>query len=590
LKKKETTLKLIIRLWRHINIQRRMQLIFLLFLILSTSFVEIFSIGAIFPFIAALTSPDRLFNNSFLYPLFQKMGLISSSQLLIPVTIIFSGTVLVAGALRLILIRRIAKISFSTGADIGYSIYERTLHQPYIVHCSRNSSDLISSITGKTNSVTNNVILSTLNFLSSLIIVIPILLILFYINFTLTILTFISFLFFYFLIVQSTQKRIRKDSECVAQQSTQVIQCLNEGIGGIRDILIDGSQKVFCDLFNSANLKLRSAQSRQFIISSSPKYALEALGMVVIAGIAYYLTMESDDIARVVPTLGVLALAAQRILPLLQQAYSAYIDIQSGHSSLQDVLQLLDQPLTQKNDYSLNFFLPFNNLITLKNVSFEYTNQNSSVLKNINLIIKKGSRIGFIGPTGSGKSTLLDIIMGLLSPSKGHVEVDGMIITFANNFIWQRHIAHVPQTIFLADSSIEENIAFGVPKEQIDSNRVLEVAKQVQLAEVIESWPMQYQTFVGERGVRLSGGQRQRIGIARALYKRADVIVFDEATSSLDNETEQAVMSAIEALSDDLTILIIAHRLTTLKNCSEVVELKDGAISRVGSYQQMVSH
>jgi ATP-binding cassette subfamily B protein len=225
----------------------------------------------------------------------------------------------------------------------------------------------------------------------------------------------------------------------------------------------------------------------------------------------------------------------------------------------------------------------------LKKVSFRYSSQMPYVLKQLNLSIVKGSRVGFIGTTGSGKSTLLDIIMGLLQPTDGTLEIDGQAITFANNRSWQAHIAHVPQAIFLADSSIEENIAFGVPKDQIDFQRVRQAAQQAQIAESIESWPDQYQTFVGERGIRLSGGQRQRIGIARALYKKADVIIFDEATSALDNETEQAVMQAIEGLSKDLTLLIIAHRLSTLKNCTQIVELGEGCIKRAGSYHDIVN-
>jgi ATP-binding cassette subfamily B protein len=211
------------------------------------------------------------------------------------------------------------------------------------------------------------------------------------------------------------------------------------------------------------------------------------------------------------------------------------------------------------------------------------------VLKDINLTISTGSCIGFIGATGSGKSTLLDIIMGLLQPTSGLLEIDDQVITLANHRGWQAHIAHVPQAIFLADSTIAENIAFGIPKDQIDHSRVIQAAQQAQISESIESWPMQYQTFIGERGIRLSGGQRQRIGIARALYRQADVIIFDEATSALDNETEKAVMQAINNLSKELTVLIIAHRLTTLEGCTQIIELGEGVIKRIGSYQEIVA-
>jgi len=232
--------------------------------------------------------------------------------------------------------------------------------------------------------------------------------------------------------------------------------------------------------------------------------------------------------------------------------------------------------------------LSFSRQISIKQLSFRYSPQMPWVLRNLDITITKGSCIGLIGTTGSGKSTLLDIIMGLLQPTEGIISIDDYSIK-GNSRPWQAHIAHVPQTIFLSDSTIEENIAFGVPKSQIDHARVRLAAKKAQISEIIETWPKKYETFVGEQGVRLSGGQRQRIGIARALYKQADVIIFDEATSALDNETEQAVMQSIDDLNADLTIIIIAHRLTTLKNCTHIVELANGCIKRTGTYQEIVS-
>ena len=311
--------------------------------------------------------------------------------------------------------------------------------------------------------------------------------------------------------------------------------------------------------------------------------------MLLIAALAYSLSQQADGIVKVIPMLGVLALGAQRLLPILQQAYAAWSNIQGSQISLQDTLGLLDQPLPNYVDLPTSQPLPFEHDINLRQLEFRYDGQTHCALTSLDLTIVKGSRIGFIGATGSGKSTLLDIIMGLLQPTNGTLEIDGLIITPSNQRAWQTHIAHVPQAIFLADSSIEENIAFGVPRDQINHERVRQAARQAQISDSIESWPKGYQTFVGERGIRLSGGQRQRIGIARALYKQADVIIFDEATSSLDNETEQAVMQAIEGLSKDLTLLIIAHRLTTLKNCTQIVELGGGGIKRIGSYQDIVN-
>ena len=273
---------------------------------------------------------------------------------------------------------------------------------------------------------------------------------------------------------------------------------------------------------------------------------------------------------------------------MLQQAYSAWSNILGAQAILIDIIDLLNQKLPKNIDQLKMNKFPFKKNILLKQLGFRYRPHSPHVLKNFNLTIAKGSRVGFVGTTGSGKSTLFDIIMGLLHPTEGILEVDGKQITSVNNYAWQANIAHVPQTIFLVDSSIEDNIAFGIPKDQIDIDRVQQAAKQAQIASTIESWPKKYQTLVGERGISLSGGQRQRIGIARALYKQANIIFFDEATSALDNETEDNVMQAIGSLSQDLTLLIIAHRVTTLKNCTQIVEISDGMIKRVGSYKDIV--
>jgi ABC-type bacteriocin/lantibiotic exporter with double-glycine peptidase domain len=283
-----------------------------------------------------------------------------------------------------------------------------------------------------------------------------------------------------------------------------------------------------------------------------------------------------------------LALGAQRLLPVLQQIYTAYIAIKGNQVSTQDALDLLDQPMPTQAYLQAATPMLFQEAITLKDLGFRYTRKSSWVLRNVNLQIPKGSRVGFIGTTGSGKSTLLDIVMGLLCPTEGVLLIDNTPVNLQNTRAWQAHISHVPQAIYLSDASIAENVAFGVPAELIDLQLVKHAAQQAQIAQSVEDWPNSYDTLVGERGVRLSGGQRQRIGIARALYKRANVIIFDEATSALDNETEAAVMQAVETLGRDITILIVAHRLTTLKNCDQIVKLVDGEIETVDGYQQMM--
>jgi len=327
------------------------------------------------------------------------------------------------------------------------------------------------------------------------------------------------------------------------------------------------------------------------VVGASPRFGVEALGMVLIAGLAYMLAAASGAVGGVtdaVPVLGALALGAQRLLPVLQQIYTAYITIKGNQVSTQDALDLLGQPMPAHAYARPAKPMAFQTAITLKDLGFRYTPQGPWVLRNLNLQIAKGSRVGFVGVTGIGKSTLLDIVMGLLTPSEGMLLIDNTVVNPQNPRAWQAHISHVPQAIYLSDTSIAENIAFGAPAELIDLQRVKQAAQQAQIAQTIEGWRNGYETLVGERGVRLSGGQRQRIGIARALYKRANVIIFDEATSALDNDTEAAVMQAVETLGRDITILIIAHRLTTLKNCDQIVELANCGIKAVGGYEQMM--
>ncbi len=555
-------------------------------LMLLASFAEILSIGAVLPFLGVLTAPERIFANPAVQPVIQALGITASEQLVLPLTVAFCLAALIAGGMRLLLLWATTRLSFSTGAELSISIYRRTLYQPYAVHCARNSSEVISGISSKASNLTHNIIVPALMLISAIVILIAIVCTLFIIEPIVAIWALGGFGSIYFLIIGLTRKKLLANSQCVARESVQTIKSLQEGLGGIRDVLIDGSQSTYCQTYATSDLALRRAQGNSVFIGVSPRYAMESLGMLLIAALAYSIAQQPDGIGRAIPILGALAIGAQRLLPTLQQAYGSWSSIKSGQASLQDTLELLDQPLPNHAEESVTAALPFRRNICLKQLGFRYSLQTPYVLKELNLIIPKGSRIGFVGTTGSGKSTLLDVVMGLLPPTDGSIEVDGQSITLANSRAWQAHIAHVPQVIFLTDSSIEENIAFGVPKELIDHERVRKAALQAKIAESIESWPEKYQTVVGERGVRLSGGQRQRIGIARALYKQADVIIFDEATSALDSETEQAVMQAIDGLGQDLTLLIIAHRITTLKNCTQIVELGNGGIMRISSYPE----
>ena len=576
------------KLWHHLTNRRQKQYRLLLVLMIVASLSEVVSVGAVLPFLGVLTAPEQVYQHPLMQPLIQILELEVPNQLVLPLTIIFIIAALLAGSIRLALLYVMTRVSYATGADLSVKIYNLTLYQEYAVHISRNSSEVINGIISKTSTVIGSVILPIMNLISSTILIVSIMGALFVIDTIVALSAFIGFGLLYLGIIRYTGAQLKESSKIIADKSTQMIKSLQEGLSGIRDVLIDGSQQFYCQLYRSADLPLRRASGNNQFISGGPRYILEAVGMALIAILAYVMMQQEGGVTTVVPILGALALGAQRLLPALQQVYGSYSTIRGVEVSLKDALDLLNQPLPEYADQPSPTPIPFEREIKLKNLSFGYTKDTSLVLKNINLCIAKGERIGFMGVTGSGKSTLLDIVMGLLQPTDGKLTIDQKPINSQNRRAWQAHIAHVPQNVYLSDSTIEENIAFGVSKEKIDRQRVEKAAKQAQIGELIEEWKDGYQTLVGERGIRLSGGQRQRIGIARALYKKADVLIFDEATSALDNETEQAVMEAIKGLGEKLTILIIAHRLTTLKGCDRVVKLNKDHSLHVGSYQDMI--
>lgn len=576
-------------LWFHLTRRRKTQFVVLLLLMLLSSVAEMISIGAVVPFLGALVNPDRVFNHPSAQPILVFFDVGHSQDLLLPLTSIFCIAAIAAGLLRLVLLYANTRFSFSVGADFSIDVYRRTLYQPYSVHIGRNSSEIINGIIGKVAMLIGSVLMPILTLISSAILLTGVLWMLLVIDPAIAIIAGASFGFLYLITVLVSRRNLRENSECIARESTRVIKSLQEGLGGIRDVLIDGTQETYCTIYRSADLPMRRAQARNTFTGASPRFIMEMLGMVMIAGLAYHMAQREGGVAAAVPVLGALALGAQRLLPVLQQGYNALATIFGAEASLRDGLSLLAQPMPEHAGEGPSPPLLFERSIRLQEVGFRYGVDGAWVMRHVNLEVSKGERVGFVGSTGAGKSTLLDILMSLLVPSEGNLLVDGQAVGVHNYRSWQAHIAHVPQSIFLSDSSIEENIAFGVPRSQIDPERVSRAAKQAQIAEIIESWPEKYQTKVGERGVRLSGGQRQRIGIARALYKKANVIIFDEATSALDNATESAVMEAIDALSPDLTILIVAHRLTTLQGCDFIVELDKGGVSRVGSYQQFVN-
>lgn len=568
---------LVAGLFAHVSARRRGQFLLLLLLTLISAVAEVVSLGAVVPFVGILTQPEKVFANPSMEGIIRLMGIASPSEMVLPLTIGFATAALAAGAIRLLLLWVSIRLGNATGADLSIEIFNRTLYQPYHVHVARSSSEIISGITQKVG-VATSVLVSLVTAVTSTILFVAILITLVVIDPMIAMVTMGGFGVCYALIAWGAKRRLHANSGHVAQEQTRVVKILQEGLGGIRDVLIDGTQAVYSNGHGTAVRKLQQATGENRFINQAPRFAMESLGMVMIAALAYVLSTRSDGIGEAVPVLAALALGAQRLLPLLQQLYGNWVVVAGSQMALHDVLDLLEQPLPTHAHEPAPEPMAFTEGITFEDVSFKYGDNAPWILDGVNLHISKGSRIGFVGATGSGKSTLLDLLAALLEPTRGRVLVDGYLVKGAMQRAWQRNIAHVPQSIFLVDGTIAENIAFGIPKDEIDMERVRQAAAQAHIGEFIESRAEGYEAFVGERGVRLSGGQRQRIGIARALYKNAAVLIFDEATSALDGETEKSVMEAIENLDEGLTILIIAHRLSTLHQCDTIIRLNQGKI------------
>ena len=482
-----------------------------------------------------------------------------------------------------------SRLGFYIAADISRNIYLRTLYQPYAIHLSRNSSQVIAAVLTKSKHVIVYTIMPVMNILNSFLLVLSFTIALIMIDKVMTIVAMTSLATIYLIIYLLFKSMLVKDSMELNNSQSLLIKILQEGIGGIRDVILYHAQKIYLNAYANADNRLWRAQANMLIIGGSPRFIIEAIGMVLIAGVGYKLASKQGALVGAIPYMGAMAMAAQRLLPSLQQIYAGWTSVRSGQSTLKDVVDMLNQSLPTYFNSQSPIPIRFERSIRFQNIDFRYSVSTQWVLKGLDLYIEKGSRVGIVGSTGCGKSTLLDLVMGLLLPENGVLKIDDELVDTNNLRSWQVHIAHVPQDIFLADASIAENIAFGIPLGQIENARVCQAAVMACIAEDIECWKDKYNTRVGERGVQLSGGQRQRIGIARAFYRQADVIVFDEATSALDNQTEMAVSDSIRKLGKEMTVLIIAHRLSTLQGCDKIVELEDGKVKRQITYEQLIS-
>lgn len=554
--------------------RRRGQLLLLFVLMLCASAAEVVTLGSVVPFVTIIVG-DGLPENQLLSGILsQSSNWLGDERL--AVCLIFVAAVMSAASIRVLLLYCSSRISAGIGHELGSEIYRRSLMQPYLVHVTRNSTEISASLP-KIDAITG-LLMHTLGVLSSVLLAISLAVALIVLSGK----TFLLILVFlggaYFLMSTLTRKRLNNNSVIISKLQNKRLQMVVEGMASIRDILIDRAQHVYLARFQAKDFPIRRAQANNAFMDQTPKFLIEALGIILLVSVAYYLTSNQVRGESVLAQMATLAVGAQRLLPLMQQIYLGWSKLSGSRQVLVDVVNLRRQEVRECSQSERAW--RFSDSLCFDAVSFAYPG-GAPVLRNISFRIPQGSCVGVVGRTGSGKSTLVDLMMGLLPVSAGAIKVDGQPLTPDSMVDWQSLIAHVPQDVYLADASIAENIAVGLDLSDIDFKRVERAAKLAHIADHINSLPNGYMSVVGEGGSFLSGGQRQRIGLARAFYRDAPVIFLDEATSALDSETEQAVMESVNGSAGDKTVVIIAHRLSTLARCDITLRVQNGVVEVV---------
>ena len=574
--------------------QERKQLYRLLLAILIMGLLEITGIASIMPFMAVLTNPEIIETNKLLSQAYTITGLANYNQFLFFLGIAVLLILIVSNSFSAFTTWLLLRFVYLRGHVFSSRLFEKYLGAPYSFYLNQNSSELVKNIITEVNRVVVGVLAPSMHLISRAVIVLCIFGLLIAMDPLLAVIVFIVCGGLYGVVFKLSRKRLTVLGRISTESQGQRFKLVDEAFGGIKELKLLGREGDYLKRYLKPSHDFAICESTSQAITHLPKFALETIVFGGMLLIMLYLIVLKKDIDQVLPMLVVYAFAGYRLMPgfnLIFQSishiryHSASLDIIHRHFQIMSYYQTPPQV-----DSSLIDFLPFKEGLELKDITFTYPKSDSIVLNKISLFIKANTTVGFVGKTGSGKTTLIDIILGLLAIDAGKMKVDGTLIEGTNLRSWQKIIGYVPQQIYLADDSITRNIAFGVPDDEIDHQAVILAAQLANINDFVsKDLPHGYDTNLGERGVRLSGGQRQRIGIARALYHDPKVLVLDEATSALDGLTENVIMDAIHSLSHKKTIILIAHRLATVKQCDLVHVLGRGAISASGTYEELIS-
>lgn len=564
---------------------------FLLCMLFAMAIIDMIGVASILPFIAVLTNPELIESNMMLNSIFKfsmKFGIENNQQFLFVFG--FVVFILLVSSLIFKAITTYFQFRFSQMREytIGKRIIEGSLNQPYIWFLNRNSSDLSKTILSEVGNVISNGLRPLIDLVASSLVAISISLLLLIVDPKLMLIVCFSLGLAYSLIYLFTRKFLQRIGKERLKNNQLRYSAVSEAFGAAKEVKVGGLEKNYIKRFSYSASTYARHTSSVMTIEHTPRFILEAIAFGGIMLVILYLMSQQGSFNKALPIVSLYVFAGYRLMPTLQLIYRSITLITFSKSSVDALIKHLYE-FKKIDKYQTEKILKLKKNIDLKNISFSYPNTSRMALKNINLSILAKSTIGVIGSTGSGKTTLVDIILGLLDTEKGTIEVDGIVLSKKNIRSWQSLIGYVPQHIFLSDDTVLANIAFGEDYKDIDMKAAIKASKLANLHSfVTEQLPNKYQTIVGERGIRLSGGERQRIGIARALYHNPQLLIFDEATSALDNQTESAIMDAVNILSEEMTIILIAHRLTTLKKCDNIIKLRKGEIIAQGKFDEMI--
>ena len=573
-----------------LNTNERKRAGLLLVMIIIMSLLDMLGVVSILPFMAVLTNPNLIESNLILSKIFYYstlFGIEDSREFLFFLGVIVFILLIISLAFKAITIYAQVRFILMREYSIGKRLIEGYLHQPYSWFLDRHSADLGKTILSEVSAIIGNGLKPLIEMISHSLVTFMLIVLLIIIDPILTLLVTISFSLVYGLIFFFISNYLKQIGKKRLDNNQLRFTTVNEAFGAVKEIKVSGKEESYINIFSNAAKIFARTQASLSLVIQLPRFFLEAIAFGGIMLIILYLMRLTGSFNNALPVISVYVFAGYRMIPALQNIYQSFTKLAFVAPSLDKLhndLQSLELKSINQNqeDFTIN------NSINLNEIYYNYPNSSQTAISNMNLIIPAKSTVGLIGLTGSGKTTTVDIILGLLEPQKGTLKIDGKIITKKNVRSWQQSIGYVPQTIFLIDDTIASNIAFGVDPKKIDQDLIEKVSKIANLHNfVTNELPKKYETKIGERGLKLSGGQRQRIGIARALYHKPQALILDEATSALDNETEEIVMKAVKNLSKNLTIIIIAHRLNTLKGCDVVYKLDKGRLIDNGSFNKI---